>query len=80
MSVIADDDSQQNFILAFVLALIALVIFFVIGIALYSQAHKAPARTAPRRRSAGHGVAVVTETVVGRDPRRREHPRGRAAS
>lgn len=30
----SDDDSQQNFILGFLMALIALVIFFVIGIVL----------------------------------------------
>jgi outer membrane protein OmpA-like peptidoglycan-associated protein len=58
MAGIADDDSQQNFILAFVLALIALVIFFVIGIVLYTQGHKAAAIATPDR------VAIITETVA----------------
>ncbi|RYF33742.1 MAG: OmpA family protein, partial [Comamonadaceae bacterium] len=35
----ADDDSQQNFILGFLMALIALVIFFVIGIVLWHKSH-----------------------------------------
>ncbi|WP_083745130.1 OmpA family protein [Variovorax sp. KK3] len=63
----ADDDTQQNFILAFVLGLIALVIFFVIGIALYSQGHKArPAAPAVAATAAPAAVAVVetTETVT----------------
>jgi outer membrane protein OmpA-like peptidoglycan-associated protein len=63
MSATADDDGQQNFILAFVLGLIALVILFVIGIALYSQNLRA--RTASG--TAGTPatvVAVVTETVA----------------
>jgi outer membrane protein OmpA-like peptidoglycan-associated protein len=58
MSGIADDDSQQNFILAFLLALIALVIFFVIGIVLYTQGHRAGAKPAVE------SVAILTETVV----------------
>jgi outer membrane protein OmpA-like peptidoglycan-associated protein len=57
MSGIADDDSQQNFILAFLLALIALVIFFVIGIVLYTQSHKAAAKPTVTT------VAILTETV-----------------
>lgn len=57
MSGIADDDSQQNFILAFLLALIALVIFFVIGIVLYTQSHKAAAKPMVTT------VAILTETV-----------------
>lgn len=56
MSSVADDESQQNFILAFVLGLIALVILLVIGIAIYSHNYKDKARTATV-------VAVVTETV-----------------
>ncbi|MFS2168237.1 OmpA family protein, partial [Variovorax sp. Varisp62] len=35
----SDDDSQQNFILGFVMALIALVIFFVVGIVLWHKGH-----------------------------------------
>jgi outer membrane protein OmpA-like peptidoglycan-associated protein len=58
MAGIADDDSQQNFILAFVLALIALVIFFVIGIVLYTQGQKAVAKPALE------SVAILTETVA----------------
>jgi outer membrane protein OmpA-like peptidoglycan-associated protein len=58
MAGIADDDSQQNFILAFVLALIALVIFFVIGIVLYTQGHKAGAKPAASM------VEILTETVA----------------
>ncbi|NDZ15443.1 hypothetical protein C7T35_09385 [Variovorax sp. WS11] len=61
MSATADDESQQNFILAFVLGLIALVILFVIGIALYSQNHKARTATAAAPATV---VAVVTETVA----------------
>jgi outer membrane protein OmpA-like peptidoglycan-associated protein len=63
MSATADDDSQQNFILAFVLGLIALVILFVIGIALYSQNHRARTATATAAAPATV-VAVVTETVA----------------
>ena len=63
MSATADDESQQNFILAFVLGLIALVILFVIGIALYSQNHRARPATATAAAPATV-VAVVTETVA----------------
>ncbi|RQO58136.1 hypothetical protein DBV14_08470 [Variovorax sp. KBW07] len=35
----SDDDSQQNFILGFLMALIALVIFFVVGIVLWHKGH-----------------------------------------
>ena len=62
MSSVADDESQQNFILAFVLGLIALVILLVIGIAVYSHNHKDKARTATAAAPATV-VAVVTETV-----------------
>jgi outer membrane protein OmpA-like peptidoglycan-associated protein len=58
MAGIADDDSQQNFILAFVLALIALVIFFVIGIVLYTQSQRAGAKPATSM------VEILTETVA----------------
>jgi outer membrane protein OmpA-like peptidoglycan-associated protein len=63
MSATSDDESQQNFILAFVMGLIALVILFVIGIVLYSRAHMAPA--APVAAAApAPAVAEVTETVT----------------
>lgn len=59
----SDDDSQQNLILGIAVGVISLVLFLVIGIALYAngKAHKAKpavaAATAPV-------VATVTETVV----------------
>ena len=70
----SDDDSQQNFILGFLMALIALVIFFVIGIVLWHKAHspatalaaaKPPAVviSAPAP-GAEPKVAEVTETVT----------------
>ena len=37
----SDDDSQQNFILGFLMALIALVIFFVVGIVIWHKGHGA---------------------------------------
>ncbi len=66
MAAMSDDDSQQNFILAFVLGLIALVILFVIGIALYFRAHGGAAvPTAPVAGAAPPTtLAVVTETVT----------------
>jgi len=63
MSATSDDESQQNFILAFVMGLIALVILFVIGIVLYSRAHMAPAAPAAAAAPAP-AVAEVTETVT----------------
>jgi outer membrane protein OmpA-like peptidoglycan-associated protein len=63
MSAITDDESQQNFILAFLMGLIALVIFFVIAIVLYWQGHRAvPVSTAAA--PAPVTLAVVTETVT----------------
>ena len=64
MSAFADDDSQQNFILAFVLGLIALVILFVIGIVLHTQGQKARAAAGTATLPPGAMVAVVTETVA----------------
>ena len=73
MSATADDEGQQNFILTFLLGLIALVIFFVIGIVLYHRAHAgaaetpAPVAVAAPAASAGAPaatVAEVTETVT----------------
>ena len=58
----SDDDSQQNLILGIAVGVIALVIFLVVGIALYkSGAARAPAK--PVVAAAAPVVAVVTETV-----------------
>ncbi|OUM03360.1 OmpA family protein [Variovorax sp. JS1663] len=64
MSAFADDESQQNFVLAFVLGLIALVILFVIGIVLYTQGHKAHPVAAGAAAPASVAVVEVTETVT----------------
>lgn len=68
----SDDDSQQNFILGFVMALIALVIFFVVGIVLWHKGHNVaaakPAAAAVTISAPAAGaapkVAEVTETVT----------------
>ncbi|QNK68458.1 OmpA family protein [Variovorax sp. PAMC26660] len=67
----SDDDSQQNFILGFLMALIALVIFFVIGIVLWHKGHSVaavPAKPAVVISSPAPGqevkLAEVTETVT----------------
>ncbi|RTQ31467.1 OmpA family protein [Variovorax gossypii] len=70
----SDDDSQQNFILGFVMALIALVIFFVVGIVLWHKGHNvAAAKPAPAPAAvvisappagAAPRLAEVTETVT----------------
>ncbi|MDM0052280.1 OmpA family protein [Variovorax sp. J22R115] len=66
MSATVDDESQQNFILAFLLGLIALVIFFVIGIVLYHKNHVAgvPAQPVAAVAAPTTTIAVVTETVT----------------
>jgi outer membrane protein OmpA-like peptidoglycan-associated protein len=65
MSANSDDESQQNFILAFVMGLIALVIFFVIAIVLYTRGHAAGPAAAPVAAAApATTLAVVTETVT----------------
>ncbi|WP_184529180.1 OmpA family protein [Variovorax sp. Sphag1AA] len=65
MSATSDDDSQQNFVLAFLLGLIALVILFVIGIVLYFKSHNAAVPAQPVAATApATTVAVVTETVT----------------
>lgn len=62
----SNDDDQQNFILAFLLALIALVIFFVIGIVLWHKGHsvKVPVAPVAAVAVAPSTLAVVTETVT----------------
>ncbi|KQW64602.1 OmpA family protein [Variovorax sp. Root411] len=70
----SDDDSQQNFILGFVMALIALVIFFVVGIVLWHKGHNPSAAHAAAKPAAvvisapvpgaAPKVAEVTETVT----------------
>lgn len=65
MSATVDDESQQNFILAFVMGLIALVIFFVIAIVLYQRSHGGAAPGQPVAATAAPTtIAVVTETVT----------------
>ncbi|RZI75736.1 MAG: OmpA family protein [Variovorax sp.] len=60
----SDDDSQQNLILGIAVGVIALVIFLVVGIALYkSGAARSPAKPVVVTEAAAPVVAVVTETV-----------------
>lgn len=63
MPAMNDDESRQNFILAFLMGLIGLVIFFVFGIVLFYKSHQAGA---PMQGAAAptSTVAVVTETVT----------------
>lgn len=72
----ADNDSEQRFALGFLIALIALVIFFVIGIGLWAQGRGATPSVAPAvpvgaslaspvvPAAVVPAVAVVTETVT----------------
>jgi outer membrane protein OmpA-like peptidoglycan-associated protein len=70
----SQDDGQQNFILGFLMALIALVIFFVVGIVIWHKGHNATATAAQARPAAvvisapapgeAPKVAEVTETVT----------------
>jgi len=63
----SDDDSQQNFILGFVMALIALVIFFVIGIALWHKGHSPAAVAAPP--AAAAPAVVISAPPLGAEPK-----------
>ena len=63
MPTAADGESQQNFILAFLLGLIGLVISLVIGIALHSRNHESRPATGVAAAAPATTVAVVTETV-----------------
>jgi len=63
MPTAADGESQQNFILAFLMGLIGLVISLVIGIALHSRNHETRPATGVAAAAPATTVAVVTETV-----------------
>lgn len=67
MSSNADEDSQQRFALGFLFALIALVVFSVVGFATYRYGlPHAPAKVAASKKvvDAPTQLAVVTETVT----------------
>ena len=65
MSAISDDESQQNFILALVLGLIALVVLFVIGMAIhYSSTKEATSSPSSAAGLPATTLALVTETVT----------------
>lgn len=61
----SDDDSQQNFILGFLMALIALVIFFVIGIMLWHKSHSPAAALAVAKPPA----VVISAPAPGAEPK-----------
>lgn len=62
----SDDDGQQNFVIGFVMALIAVVIFFVIGIVLWHKGHQLAA--APVAAGAPSAV-VVSAPAPGAEPK-----------
>jgi outer membrane protein OmpA-like peptidoglycan-associated protein len=67
----SDDDSQQNFILGFVMALIALLIFFVIGIVLWHKGHNPAAATATTASmaAAAQPAVVISSPAPGTEPK-----------
>ena len=62
----SDDDSQQNFILGFLIALIALVIFFVVGIVVWHKGHN-PAAAAEA--AAAKPAVVISAPAPGAEPK-----------
>ncbi len=58
----SNDDSEQSYVLGLVLALIAFVLFLVVGIVLHHHRGAAQAKAAAAARPAA--VAVVTESTV----------------
>ena len=66
----SDDDGQQNFILGFLIALIALVIFFVVGIVVWHKGHSASgaASAAVAMRSKPPAV-VISSPAPGEAPK-----------
>ncbi|MFM9926658.1 OmpA family protein [Variovorax sp. H27-G14] len=63
----SDDDGQQNFILGFVMALIALVIFFVVGIVLWHKNHNPAAMAA--QAAAARPAVVISAPAPGAEPK-----------
>ncbi|WP_422087543.1 OmpA family protein [Variovorax sp.] len=61
----SEDDSQQNFILGFLMALIALVIFFVIGIVLWHKSHNPATALAGAKPPA----VVISAPAPGAEPK-----------